>query len=201
MATLLNSLTLGQWIGILFQILLAPVLVSVLVYFLVRWLKRWLRGTRPKLLAALAFILVLMLQGLPSLAERRQFHQEVMEEASHPWVRVPWYNCSLLVNDPLATLLYPLDKAYLVMPESSSSSRFRYTIYQLNEAPVVSLVEPDCDDGTLQDDTSATRDMSSDEAEVFCSDWTKEKQALEVSESGEPQIKQAEDPCRKHFDR
>ena len=175
----------------LVRVLAAPIIISVLVYCATRWLKHsWLRGS---LLAGLAFLLVFAVQDLQELSERYKLDRVVMEEAGHPWVRIPFYMCNLGLNP----LMWgsPLIAASLVMPESFSSSRFRYVTYQLGQPPNVLLVEPDCDKHTLKHNTGEMSGMAPGEIKVFCSDWTKERQALKDNETGKLQKTRARSPC------
>jgi len=195
-----SLVALGQWI--LFRTIGGPALVSGVIFVIATAIKRiWPRAPNPMGPALLAF--VVGIATLPSVP-RYQFEWELRKVASLPWVRVEneayWGD----MTEPLTLFWTPVGAATLVMPEAlPSRSGFRQLILRYDEKPDESLIEPYCDNftvhrfrtdgsgpprldlwgrqyGNFRYTTKEPQPMDKWERQVYCSDWTKEKQALRV---------------------
>lgn len=129
---------------------------------------------------------------LPSVP-RYQFEQDVISnQVNKPWVKIAKTHKGGDIAEPLTWFMTPVQTFILVMPESSSSSRFLVTQFTYKEPALIRLAIPDCKVRSVSffamDNQSGkyaafkeaqNKEMFLEEYKLLClTDWSEEKRAL-----------------------
>jgi hypothetical protein len=106
------------------------------------------------------------------------------------WIRVVDKTKWGSLTEPLTWIRTPVGSVTMIMPNSPIEGGYREVIMRYKEQPIISMVEPDCNDlniwyaqpdkkGVFRYMTNTANKMNDNERQWYCEyDWSKEKEAL-----------------------
>jgi len=163
--------------------------IAVVIYVIMSALKK----TIPKLPDPVFIAIPVFLIGLftvPSIP-RYRFEDDVMSKIEgKDWIRVVNKRKIGPLTEPLTLIKTPVGSVTIIIPNSPVEGGYREVVMRYKEEPIVSMVEPYCNDftiiyaqpskgGVFRYLTKYPNKMNDEERKWYCDyDWSKEKEAL-----------------------